>query len=398
MSKAGLAAGHSRILHPLCRRLREREVALVDEFVVEPFEDDPEWLRTPATRRGKALDRLAAIREYEEIGRERRPGVADVERLAGGARVSARQFYSLLDEWSRRRSIFVLLPFSGRQHASVPKLDEAVRINLVETANAAFDKLGPRSPRAILEQVLREWPGDGTKPPSEPTIRAYVADRLGEFAQRQDIFSMSEGAQWKASLDQARHPGDVVIVDHVAPDLFVCLEGEDGRPDDSTAERPALTLAIDLYTQVPVGFALARGQPSPAMIRAALRDAELRTRGAGPPIRPRLMLSTTGGEPWRTLVADLAQAGVRATARWSSRLHHGGPSRRLLGQRLDQISLKARKLHLDGGGRDEFNPDRHALLTMGQAGIVVEDAISKSTRRKLDVDRLPAELIFGLPG
>lgn len=391
--------GQPKMLNPLARSIRDQETRLTAEIEMQPYVYDPEWLRTPAHRRLKALSRLAAIAEYENIARERHPGVSDVKRLADGIGMSQRLFYSLLEDWARERSIFSLIPWAGRQHARNQKLDEAVRINLIDAVATSSTKPEVRTPRDILAEVLRTWPSDGTSPPSEQTIRAYIDDTIGAGSGRANPFSMNSGGPDEKLFERATTPGEVIIIDHTAPDIFVCHEGAKDDLDDDGAVRPTLGLAIDLFTQVPVGIALGRGMPGPETVREVLRDAERRTShgyALGVGKHTRVMLATTGGKEWRDLVADLATAGVRATARWSPRLHFGGPTKRLIGRRLGKVSLLGRKLHKTDGGRDEFDERKHALMTMDQARIVIEDGVRKVMMDKLGRAELGPRLWFGL--
>lgn len=393
------ATGRSRILHPLARYFRDEGSRLSDGADIQPFLDDPEWLWTPAHRREKALARLGAIEEYERIAKHREPGVADVDRLAASIGESQRSFYKLLSDFSRERSIFSLIPWAGRAHAHNPKLEDAVRLNLTDAVWKATTGPDARTPRDILAEVLRKWPKDGTSPPSESTIRAYIADKLGASVGRPNPFSLNSGGPGDDLLEVARHPGEVIVIDHTAPDLFVCCEGGEGDPDDDDRVRPALSLAIDLHTQVPVGVALGLGAPTAESVRAVLRDAERRSEGGyalGLGKHTRVMVSTTGGREWRKLVADFAAADVRANVRWSPRLHFGGPTTRLIGRRLGKIPLIGRKLHKPGGGREDYNDRKHALVTMDEARVIIEHEVRKVTMEKLGRPELGPRLWFGL--
>lgn len=55
-----------------------------------------------------------------------------------------------------------------------------------------------------------------------------------------------------------------------------------------------------------------------------------------------------------------------------------------------------RKLHRHGNGRDGFNKDKHALLTMWQARLLVENSVSLTMLQKLGDIAFPAQIIFGL--
>lgn len=399
MLQKSLATGQCRILHPLARHFLDEGSRLNEDIDMPPYQDDPEWLQTPAHRRAKALARLGAIAEYESIAKEGEPGVAVIDRLASSIGESQRGFYKLLGEWSRERSIFSLIPWAGRASARNPKLEDVVRVNLVNTVWKATTSPDARTPRDILAQVLSTWPKDGTSPPTEQTIRTYITDTVGGAVGRSNPFSLNSGGPGDDLFEIANHPGEVIVIDHTAPDLFVCKVGTEGEPDDDDRIRPALSLAIDLHTQVPVGIALGRGMPTAESVREVLRDAERRSeRGyaLGLGKHTRVMLSTTGGKEWRKLVADLSAAGVRANIRWSPRLHFGGPTTRLIGRRLGKVPLVGRKLHKADGGRADFDERKHALVTIDEARIIIEAEMRKVTMEKLARAELGPRLWFGL--
>lgn len=363
------SAGGAGARHPLLRRLHEMEHSIRRMSGPNDFRKDPAWLRLPATKRELGLKRQRSVLAYESSAKQ----MKDVERAAAEAGLSVRQFYTLLADWTASgRSILSLVPFAhGR--ASKSKLDPKIERRLRTEIVRAIDE-GSRSPRAILAAVRSSWPPD-LKIPRETTIRAHIESAGGLDVVRAGPFTLNSANEPQEEAETATRHGEVLVIDHTAPELF--LDGDQPR-------RPTLTLAIDLFTATIAGFALTEGPPSPKAVLEVLADAERRTAvNPGETIRPRVMVSLTNGSEWRELASQFARRQIQTTIRWGSRLHRGGPTKRLIGSRIADLPLLARKTHDPRGGTRSFQPKKHPLLTMADARIVIEDAIRRSTEDRL---------------
>lgn len=383
MLEARVGATTPTFEHPVLRRIKAKEAALRNT-VNHAFESEPRWLRLPVTRREVALERLSVISDFEASG------AGGVEKSAEAAKrlgISQRQFYLLLNAWRQNRSVYSLVPWANRITAKRSKLAPDVARLLGHTIVEAIRTDQTRTSRTILRHVLDSWPlGQGERP-SEQTIRAHISLHL-----QADIgvgpFRLNASEEAQETAEKANHYGEVIIIDHIAPDIFVA--------DGENAYRPTLTLAIDLFTKTVVGFSIGRGDPNPTGIFAALQDAENRSvsSAGGATVKPRLVLATTGGQPWRDLVRVLAQSELEVAIRWSPRLHYGGPARRLLGPKLGEIPLLSRKTHDHFGGR--FDPKKHALVTCNEASIVIADAVHSAACFRLKPNIQLAGLCFDL--
>lgn len=362
--------------------------------VVPPFKDDPRWLALPLARRDKALRRALAMHGYDG---EPEPGLRTIKPVAQALGMSVRQVYDLRTRWEADgRTIFTMVPGAGRPVVRNPKLDPDVQAALTEAVAGAAAKLASRTPRAMLAQVLEDWPRDRFAPPTEQTIRSYVAAHL-QGGVGEGPFSLNVSSAPQEDAEHAERHGEVLVIDHVSPEIFVeepRAEAKDrprGREEEgadpaTVLARPTLTLAIDLATATVLGFAMDVAPPHAGLVTDALRDAEQRTATAASApgtIKPRLVLATTSGPDWRALVRTLSDADVTAAIRWTPRLHHGGPTRRLIGKRLGDLPLWARKSHARDQGASEFDPERHPLVTLDQARAIVADAIARHARERM---------------
>ncbi len=350
----------------------------------ESFADDPAWLRLPFARRQAALNRLKVVIEFETTGQA---GVDAVQKAAEALSISPRQFYDLLRAWRTKPSIWSLVPWSARRPARIPKLSADVLVQIDQRIDQAALDGYIQSPRAMVAKVLEDWPAN-LAAPTEKTVRAHIDKRIRSGVLGSSSLRLNNSAESQEQIENASRVGEVLVIDHTAPDFFV---------DDSSRHRPVLTLAIDLFSKLPFGFAIGNGKPSALLVREALADAETRTAAVAQldAMRPRLVLATTSGDEWKALTRDLAEVGITASIRWTPRLHAGGPTSRLIGSSLAGVALMPKKVHAIGRDHDDFDPGKHALMTLEQARLVVADRINELLSVRLEPATTP-KVVIGL--
>ena len=372
MIHTGRRRNYARIKHPELRELLLDEHRIAEEAEALIPTHDPQWLRLPFRRRQTAMDRIKALLAYE---RDETGGVAAAEAAAARLQITLRQFYGILKAWKARRSAWALVPYAERVPARIPKLDPEIIAEIGRRIEDAGGSGEARSPQAIARRVLENWP-EGWEVPSFVTVRAHVDRQIRAGVLGERPLRLNDAGDPQEEIESASRFGEVLVVDHTAPDIF--LDGHDPA-------RPVLTLAIDLHTGAPAGFALGQEAASPELVLDALADAERRSaaRSSSGTIKPRLVLATTSGAEWRTLAKRISEADLTAAIRWGRRLHAGGPTSRLIGSELSGIPLKPRKLHAIGRNQSDFDKKRHPLLTLDQAKIVLEDAVEKLAAERL---------------
>jgi putative transposase len=142
----------------------------------------------------------------------------------------------------------------------------------------------------LIEHVRARCSRAELSPPDRRTIKARVdrIDRRVAALKRKD----SKGVKATTAVPGqyfASRPLEVVQIDHTEVDLFLV--------DESTREamsvRPWLTLAIDVFTRMVVGFHLSMAKPSRVSIRQILPRGEIRT-STGQAPKPSLMRISQG--------------------------------------------------------------------------------------------------------
>ncbi|WP_156178717.1 hypothetical protein [Pelagerythrobacter marensis] len=334
---------------------------------------DPRWLKLPAGRRQRALRRHEALLEYRE-------GPENMDRAqiaADKAGMSLSSLYKLLPKWEGPAGpdIWALVPYARSTYLGQPRLDpetERTLHSLIEEAVAD----GVRGTVGISGEVVSRWPDAGPAMPASSTIRDHVDSRGGFASVEKGTISLNTGRHAQETADTATTYGEVLVIDHSAIDLFL-----DHR---KAPRRATITLALDLFSASIAGACISERAPDPALVVAALDDAGRRSsQSGGTAIKPRLLFSATNGEGWRALVEKIGQRGLTAKVRWGTRLHFGGPIRRIVGTKLTDLRLLSRKSHSRSAAKDRFDPAVHALVTLEEARLVLNDAIDRFNSERL---------------
>ncbi len=341
--------------------------------IVDDLAEDPRWLRVPLDRQSVALRRHRALSEYK-AGEQT---MDRAQRAADQAEMSVSSLYKLVKKWDCEKGpdLWALVPYSGSTYEGIPRLPEETERVMRELIDAALAD-GIKGTIKITAAVKSRWPADGPKIPDPATIRSHVDSRGGFASVEKGSISLNTGQHAQETADAAETYGEVLVIDHTAADLFL---------DDSRGPiRATVTLAIDLHTASIAGRFVSRSGPSALHVLKALDDVQVRSRDVdGIPIMPRLLYAATNGEEWRELVDTIAMRGLRAKVRWGTRLHFGGPTRRMIGTSVADLKLRSRKKHDVSRQTDVFDPTKHALVTSEKADLVIDDAIARFNAYRL---------------
>jgi len=330
--------------------------------------DHPRWLQLSPEKRATALERMEAIDAYSKLAR---PNTEVADKIAAELGLKRSRFFELLRTWRRTGSPIDLVPFGNpvQQERSVMPEERAERVRQVVAQ--AIAATPARRPKDILAAAAKLW--GSAAPPAATTFRRYVdaALRNSAKAATKPHELPTEGNE------RARAYGEVLVVDHTAPNLFV--DGPLGP------QRPLLSVACDLFTGTVAGWSLALEHPTPAAVLAALQDVERRAQAGKPRtvVVPRLLISAAYGAEWRDLLATLSRAGLVVSSKITPALGYGGPSRRILGTAIGRLRLLARKAHAEDFGRSEFDANRDRVLTLDETCQLIQANIDEAAQERL---------------
>ena len=361
------------IVHALLSSIYAMEEDTTTDKALHALRDDSDWLQLPPKKRAHALLRYRVLRGYD-----RKQAPTKVEASAAAARmgVRLRSFYALLRDWrNKEKSIFALVPYRPDETQARPsRLDAAVADELRKQVKALLQKDPLKAPAAVVKAITKAWP-NGLAQPSAVTVRAFY-ERAKE-ARRPEPGSLHFETKLfnDDGMETASRLGEVLVIDHTAPARILLL-GE-------TATVPTFTLAIDLFTGLPIGAALSEGAPSPEGVLDALADAHGRMRvlGQDSSIQPRIVYASTMAPEWTLLREQLQTQGLELVEQQDHRIYSGGFTRRLLGNKLGSIALQPTKVNQ--AGVKEMDIDQDSLLTMNQTRFVLDRVIDTLLNQRL---------------
>ena len=201
---------------------------------------------------------------------DKRLSIADVDEVAWELGVSRATLYRLIVAFRAKRTVTSLEPRSRGRRKNAFVLDRK-REKLISLAIREI-YLRPERPTMtyLIEQVRARCKRAELPPPDRRTIKARVdrIDRRVVALKRKD----SKGAKaTKAAPGQyvASRPLEVVQIDHTEVDLFLV----DETTRKAMTARPWLTLAIDVFTRMVVGFHLSMDKPSRVSIGLCMLNA-----------------------------------------------------------------------------------------------------------------------------
>jgi hypothetical protein len=354
-------------------RLCGLELSLVPDFV-----RDPRWLLLPPAKKLIALQRLKALQAYDALDE---PTTKDAQKAAKSIGVRLRRFYDLLTGWrSAERSPFALVPHQSSSGPRKSRLADGRVAQAITTSIKELLATQPMAPpRSVIRHVRAQWNGPG-KLPSDVTIRNYHTRAMEEQRPGLGKLTINIGNNPQEDVATADYFGEVVVIDHTSAARLFALEDR---------IRPVtITLAIDLYTAAPIGVSVYTEYPSPAGVLDALQDAKLRLAKVGSDkiVKPRLVFASTFDPQWAKLRSSLVERGYELFERRDGSLHHGGPTKRIIGPKLGDIVLQPKLASRRKEKIERVDENQNSLLPLQDVRWIVQDAVER-----MFAERVPQE-------
>lgn len=230
------------------------------------------------------------------------------------------------------------------------------------------------SKQDLFEAIRRECRRRGLQPPGNETVRrrlramdpvAIAAGRHGRKMAR------DRHGPAKERFEPSTQPLGLVEIDHTRVDLIVV--------DDAYREpigRPWLTLAIDVFSRVIVGYYLTLEAPS--SLSVALCMAHVVSDKAPWLAQRGIETSWPGGLPAAihldnaaefhagALVRGCEEHGIVVNYRPVATPHYGGHIERLVGTMMGEVHLLPGTTFSNVAERGEYDSDRHAAMTVAE--------------------------------
>ena len=266
-----------------------------------------------------------------------------------------------------------LLPRKPNGGRGKSRLNPAVEKILTQTIQEHYLSRQQRTITSTALEVIRRCRDAQLSPPDANTVRLRihalpVRERMARRSHRKE--ALQEFTARPGTFDEAKHPLDIIQIDHTKLDIIV-VDEQDRLP----IGRPWITLAIDLYSRMVPGFCISLDPPGAistglCIANAVLpKEAWLEQRGV------------TGGWPcWgfpavihldnarefhgEMLRRACEQYGMKLTYRPVAQPHMGGHIERLVGTLMRALHELPGATFSHPRQRGEYDSEATAVLTL----------------------------------
>lgn len=216
-----------------------------------------------------AQTRYEAIRPLLEVEQSR----SAVAGRAAEVGVDPATLYRWLSRYRSMDAISALIPFKRGWKTGNYRIGEAAEGVIRQVIQDFYLRPEKPSPQKAVREVLRICDMKHIEPPSPTAIRARIA-RIPEH-ERLKLRGQAELAKNKflpvpGKFPGAEYPLAVVQVDHTPVDVIL-VDDVHRKPID----RPWITVAIDVFSRMTVGYYLSFDEPSTTSVAMCLSHAML---------------------------------------------------------------------------------------------------------------------------
>lgn len=319
-----------------------------------------------------AFERLEAIRPLLE---RERYGRRDVNERAAEVGCAANTLYTWLGRYRATRDVTTLVPQKRGWTRGASRISAEAEAVIAQAIKDVFLKKDRRRAVKVVQQVRNVCRKRGIKPPSEPTIRARIANIPEEERMRKR--GMSEEAtnrftQVRGSFPGADHPLAVVQIDHTMVDLVV-VDDIHRLP----IGRPWITVGIDVCTRMLAGVHASFDAPCTASVALCVAQgvlpkeellAHLGVEAEWPVWGWPTVLHMDNAGEFRgdTLRKACSKHHVHVQYRPVRRPHYGAHIERLLGTLMTEIHDLPGTTFSSVAEKGGHDPDKRAALTLSE--------------------------------
>jgi putative transposase len=218
-----------------------------------------------------ASKRFSILKPLLEMDRAKRTR-AQVEKAAKVLKKHPSTIYRWINAYNRSGRVSVFLP-TGRSDRGKSRLSHKVNA-IIETAiNKVYLTAEQPPVTAVIEEVQLQCFKAKIKRPNASTVRRRVAalsDRLKLEKRRSKKVAAQKYEPIKGHFPGADAPLTVAQIDHTPMDIIV-VDEEHRQP----IQRPSLTVVIDVYSRMVLGFAIYLEKPSAFTAGQAIAHAVL---------------------------------------------------------------------------------------------------------------------------
>ena len=322
-------------------------------------------------RREEGCRREEAIRGLLKRHGDKRLTIVDVGTVAWELGVSRSTMYRLIVAYRAKGTVSSVEPRAMGRRKDALVLD-AKRERLIASAIQEI-YLKPERPTMtyLIEQVRARCAQKGLPLPDRRTIKARVdrIDRRRVAVKRRDTKGVKATRAVPGQYAASR-PLEVVQIDHTEVDVFLVNKTTRKTMD----KRPWLTLAIDVFTRMVVGFHLSMDKPSRVSLGLCMLNAvydksawlkEREIDASWPAAGLPETVHSDNGADFRSRAFAWAcrEEGIKLIFRPIGAPHYGGHIERLIGTTMARVHFYPGSTFANPGARQGNDPARFAAMT-----------------------------------
>ncbi|CAN2536315.1 hypothetical+protein [Methylocapsa aurea] len=333
-------------------------------------EDVPEG-SSEYRRREEGCRREEAIRSLLMRHDDKRLSIGAVDEIALELGVSRPTMYRLITAYRAKGTVSSVEPPTLGRPKGTLMLDAEREKLIASTIHEIYLKPERPTMTYLIEQVRARSKQRNLSPPDRRTIKARVdrIDRRTVALKRKD----TEGIKATKAVPGeyvASRPLEVVQIDHTEVDVFLVDETTRQTMD----KRPWLTLAIDVFTRMVVGFHLSMDKPSRVSLGLCMLNAvydksawlkEREIDASWPAAGLPEAVHADNGADFRSHAFAWAcrEEGIKLIFRPVGAPHYGGHIERLIGTMMGRVHFYPGSTFANPTARQSNEPAHFAAMT-----------------------------------
>ena len=340
-------------------------------------------------RREEGYRREEAIRSLLKRHDAVKLTVGAVDEIANELGVSRSTMYRLITAYRAKGTVSSVEPRALGRRKDTLVLDAKREMLIAATIHEIFLKPERPTMTYLVEQVRARCRRKGLHLPHRRTIKARVdrIDRRTVALKRKDLKGVKATKAVPGQYAVSR-PLEVVQIDHTEVDVFLVDETTRKAVD----KRPWLTLAVDVFTRMVVGFHLSMDKPSRVSLGLCMLSAVydksswLKERGidaSWPAAGLPEAVHADNGADFRSRAFSWAcrEEGIKVIFRPRGAPHYGGHIERLIGTVMGRVHFYPGSTFSNPVARQGNKPGRFSAMTFREfecaLGSESRDAIMK---------------------
>jgi len=322
-------------------------------------------------RREEGCRREEAIRGLLKRHDDKRLTIGAVEEIAQELGVSRSTMYRLITAYRAKGTVSSVEPRALGRRKDTLVLDAKREKLIASTIHEIYLKPERPTMTYLIEQVRARCAQNGLPHPDRRTIKARVdrIDRRTVALKRKDAKGVKATKTVPGQYVMSR-PLEVVQIDHTEVDVFLVDETTRKTMD----KRPWLTLAIDVFTRMVVGFYLSIDKPSRVSLGLCMLNAvydksawlaERKIDASWPAAGLPEAVHADNGADFRSHAFAWAcrEEGIKLIFRPVGAPHYGGHIERLIGTMMGRVHFYPGSTFANPTARQGNKSGRFAAMT-----------------------------------